>query len=70
MTGGVTTKSPFLDDLLQIIRDAKGRKWITGREPHDNDSCVRLSQADLELIESALMVRRSLWRRLIRAIWK
>jgi hypothetical protein len=43
-----------LDDLLQIIRDAKGCKWITGREPHGDDSCVRLNQGDLEMIERAL----------------
>jgi hypothetical protein len=43
-----------MDDLLQIIRDAKGCKWITGRPPHGDDSCVRLNQGDLEMIERAL----------------
>jgi hypothetical protein len=60
----------MVGDLLQIIRDAKGCKWITGREPHDNDSCVRLSQGDLEMIERALIAEKSLWRRLVHFIWK
>jgi hypothetical protein len=47
-----------LDDLLQIIRDAKGCKWITGREPRDDNSCVRLNQGDLEMIERALLAEK------------
>jgi hypothetical protein len=58
------------ESLLQIIRDAKGCKWITGREPHADASCVRFNQDDLEMIERALVAEKSLWRRLVHFIWK
>jgi hypothetical protein len=32
--------------LIHILRDAKGRGWITGREPSDDTLCIRITEKD------------------------
>lgn len=48
------------DDLVALLEHAKGRPWITGREParyNDRDiSCVRLTQDDLDVLIEALLL--------------
>jgi len=51
-----------VDELIAMFEYAKGRPWMTGREPRRDDdhdvgsdlSCVRLTQADVDLVLAAL----------------
>jgi len=48
------TKEERIKSLKQILKDARGRTWITGREPKKYGStiCIRIDEADRRILLS------------------